>query len=351
MKRFMLIQLCLLLTTLLLWAQSDDQTYFVMSYNVENLFDTQDDSLFNDTEYLPGNLRGWSYKRYQQKLFNISKVIATSCGWNPPILVGLCEIENRHVLNDLTRHAPLKNLDYHIIHYESPDARGVDVALLYRHHLFTPICSRPIAVHFTMTPTQHTRDILYVCGILPAGDTIHIFVNHFPSRLGGELESENRRIDAARVLRHAVDSVQATNQQAKILIMGDFNDYPDNKSILHVLQAEPFYTDTKPQTAHLYNLCYAIHEKGQEGSYKHDGVWGMLDQFIVSGDFLTPGNGTMVDGNSLRIYSPEWLLEPDKIVGYKPFRTYIGYRFNNGFSDHLPIVVQLIVNATTENQK
>lgn len=309
-----------------------------MEYNVENLFDTQHDTLKHDDEYLPGGLRGWSYARYQQKLTHIAQVVAAVGEWNPPALIALCEIENRHCLLDLVRYSHLQQLHYQIIHYESDDARGVDVALLYQQRFFRLISSRPI--RFALPSGKATRDILYAYGSLPCGDTLHVFVNHFPSRLGGELESEPNRLFAAARLREAVDSVQAVDSAALILIMGDFNDYPDNRSMRQVLGAEP--VGDSLAVDRLYNLTYALHQQGEIGSYRHDGQWGMLDQIVVSGALLMGAKCTAVAADGVRVFAPDWLLEDDKPLGRKPFRTYVGMKFNGGYSDHLPVFFDLL---------
>ena len=315
------------------------QTAFrVMEYNVENLFDTRHDTLKHDDEYLPGGLRGWNYERYSQKLAHIAQVVVGVGEWTPPALIALCEIENGHCLNDLTRYSQLRQLNYKIVHYESDDARGVDVALLYQAHRFRPIHSRPI--RFVLPSGKTTRDILYACGALPNGDTLHLFVNHFPSRLGGELESEPNRLFVAAQLRAAVDSVQAVDADALIMIMGDFNDYPDNRSMLEVLGAQPVAGDSLPD-GQLYNLTYALHQSGAIGSYRHDGQWGMLDQIVVSGALLNGSKATQIAADAAQVFAPDWLLEPDKPLGTKPFRTYVGMRFNGGYSDHLPVYVDV----------
>ncbi|MDR1544327.1 MAG: endonuclease [Prevotellaceae bacterium] len=311
-----------------------------MSYNVENLFDTKDDSLYNDREYLFGGLRGWTYDRYKQKLSNIAKVIVAVGQWTPPAIVGLCEIENKNVLYDLTQRTGLQQLNYKFIHYESPDARGVDVAMLYLPEFFTPISSRAINVKFPNSAST-TRDILYACGTAPSEDTLHIFVNHFPSRLGGELESEERRKTVAQILRKNVDSVFLINKNAAVVIMGDFNDYPDNNSIVKILKANPLpenLSEISPQN--LYNLAYKIHVEGKIGTYCHQREWGMLDQIIVSGNLLDNSLNINILPQTTEVFAPEWLLENDKMLGSHPFRTYIGMKYNGGFSDHLPIFVR-----------
>lgn len=314
----------------------------IMTYNVENLFDNKDDSLYNDSEYLYGGSRGWNYERYRQKLYNISKVIVASGEWDPPALIGLCEIENYNVLYELTHKTGLKNLNYRIVHYESPDARGVDVGLLYLPDKFRLLNSRPISVQLPNTMAT-TRDILYASGKLTNGDTLHVFVNHFPSRLGGELESEERRVEAARRLRDACDSLFAINKAAKIVIVGDFNDMPDNNSIRVTLGAKSLLDNATVTNDNLYNLTYKFHKQPNMGSYRHRDQWNMLDQIIVSGALLGSESKTTVSEESVIIFAPDWLLEDDKIVGKRPFRTYIGLKYNNGYSDHLPVLVDLIL--------
>ncbi|MDD3406093.1 MAG: endonuclease [Sphingobacteriia bacterium] len=346
MKRYYWI-LFILLCCCIPKALPQSKPFRVVCYNVENLFDIRDDSLTNDSEYLQGGKRGWTYKKYNTKLSNISKVITAIGGWNPPAIVGLCEIENRHVLEDLTCYAPLKAFHYQIVHYESPDARGVDVGLLYQKNRFCPIFSEAINITFPDNPEKKTRDILYVKGVANNSDTLHIFVNHFPSRLGGALASEPRRIYVASVLRHKVDSLLQYSPTANILIMGDFNDYPTNKSISQTLRAMAIPTDSNIiNDTCLYNLFYHTHVEGVIGSYKHDGEWGMLDQMIVSGNLLH-ANTTSIVPNSAEVFDAEWLLEEDRhYLGKQPSRTYIGMKFNNGYSDHLPIFVDFSIKPS-----
>jgi len=198
-------------------------------------------------------------------------------------LVGLCEIESEKCMWDLTRYSGLKNLKYKFLHHESPDARGVDVALLYQPDMFRPVHDEAVRINFPSSPHTKTRDLLFASGVVPTGDTLHVFVCHFPSRLGGELESEDRRMYVASVLRNKVDSIFANNPKPNIIIMGDFNDYPTNNSMLKTLKAFPPDGDISEQT--LYNLMYPIHKSGK-GSHKYEGEWGALDQIIVSGNLL-----------------------------------------------------------------
>jgi len=179
MKGFITLAITLLLSTFL-FGQKEESGFKVMCYNVENLFDCIDDSLTNDSEYLVGGIRGWNVLKYKRKLQNISKVITAIGEWTPPALVGLCEVESRKCLIDLTLHSPLQSMKYKFIHFESPDARGIDVALLYQHHIFKPLQAKPIRVDFPSSPNSKTRDVLYASGIMPTGDTLHVFICHFP---------------------------------------------------------------------------------------------------------------------------------------------------------------------------
>lgn len=313
---------------------SEMNTFRVMSYNVENLFDLDDDSLTRDEEYLPGGIRGWNYTRYRKKLIHIGRVLVAG-GWNPPAVVGLCEIESRKTLNDLTHNSAVKSLEYRFVHFESPDTRGVDVALLYQKEMFRPVNQKAISIVYPHAPGVHTRDLLYVAGKVPTGDTLHCFVCHFPSRLGGELESEPNRRFVASVLRQQVDSLLAIQRNSKIIIMGDFNDYPDNVSMNEVLGA------VDPETAEgdLINLMFPLHKSGK-GTHKHAGKWGALDQLIISRALLDPTSKFHTKADGATIFSLPFLLEEDsKFFGYQPFRTYAGMKYQGGYSDHLPVYV------------
>ena len=335
MTRHISILITLLIYTLLKAEVSERKNFKLMCYNVENFFDIVDDSLSNDKEFLPNGMRGWTYAKYQQKQANISKVITAIGGWEAPALVGLCEVESRKGLMDLTHYSGLKSLKYKFIHHESPDARGVDVALLYQANQFRPIHDEAIAIHFPGSPDSKTRDLLFVSGIVPTGDTLHVFLCHFPSRLGGELESENKRIYVASVLRTKVDSLFKMNPAPKIVIMGDFNDYPTNKSILKVLSAQA--VTNEPSSQKLYNLMYELHSKGK-GTNKHNGEWGALDQMIVSGALLAESKAFYTAKEDCHIFEADFLLEDDPTyLGKQPLRTYVGMKYQNGFSDHLPI--------------
>ncbi|NOU61337.1 endonuclease [Marinifilum caeruleilacunae] len=310
----------------------------LMFYNLENCFDCFDDSLKLDNEFLPTGERHWTWDKYQRKLNRISKVIMAAGGWEFPDLIGLCEIENRFVLDGIFAHGRLNKIGYKMLHKESPDRRGIDVALLYQPEIFQPLHTHFIPLIYPNEKESTTREILYVKAKLHSSDTLHVFVNHWPSRWGGQLKSEHKRLAAARLLRQKVDSIYQESPKAKLLIMGDFNDYPENESIKSVLNATAVSGKIKKQQ--LYNLADGFVRKGSIGSHKYQGKWGMLDQFIVSGNLLDKSAVLYCKPDGMSVFAPDYLLEKDETYfGVKPFRTFVGYRYHGGFSDHLPVIL------------
>lgn len=310
----------------------------VMFYNVENLFDTEDDPSTNDNEFLPNGTYRWTNKRLQEKLHHLSEVIAQAGGWSAPAVVGLAEVENRKVLDMLLDEKPLARAGYDVVHFDSPDSRGIDVAMLYRREMMKVIRAYPIRIPFEDNPYRHTRDILHVEGLMGA-DTIHFFVNHWPSRSGGEAASDPLRQHVADVLRQAVDSVFRQNINANILIMGDFNDTPENESLKEVLQAKADEHQVAPGM--LLNLACNL-SKREKGSYKYRGDWDFLDQMIVSEALVHGRSGMSVAPDAMRVFAPAALLEEDKTyTGVKPFRMYVGPQYHGGYSDHLPVCLEM----------
>ena len=343
MKRVIILQFVLIFVFQVVAQQIEKQNFKIVSYNVENFFDCVHDSLTNDTEFTPTGMRGWTFSKYKKKQANIAKVITAIGGWDAPELVGLCEVESRKCLIDLTRYSGLKNLHYKFLHHESPDPRGIDVALLYQPNEFKPIHDEAIPIHFPNSPHGRTRDILFASGIIPTGDTLHVFVCHFPSRLEGELESEEKRMFVASVLRRKVDSLFAASPNPKIVIMGDFNDFPTNKSLLKMLQAKPLNDSVSNKS--LYNLVYKLHTEGK-GSNKHAGDWGALDQMIVSGNLLKQTSSICTKQSDVHFFNADFLLEDDKTyLGKQPFRTFVGMKYQEGFSDHLPVYADFWINT------
>jgi len=315
----------------------------LMFYNTENLFDTYDDTLKIDESFLPTGDHYWTPSKYYKKINNISKVITAIGQWQLPEIIGLCEIENRKVLEDLTKRTALKKIKYRIIHKESPDRRGIDVGLLYRPDKFFPIFYEAISVKFPFDANKPTRDILYVKGTNIFKDTLHIFINHWPSRWGGQTETDRKRKFAASVLRAQVDSLFATEKNPNIIIMGDLNDYPTNNSLLKVLKTKTTFDNIESEE--LYNLAWYLQEVKGKGSHKHEGKWGVLDQIIVSGNLLNPKNKIHTSPDNAHVFNAPFLLEPDNnYTGQKPFRTYLGFKFHDGYSDHLPVYIDLFEN-------
>ncbi len=330
-----LILLLFLISTFIYSQPFPEQNTGILFYNVENLFDTYNDSLKNDEEFLPHGSKYWNYNKYQGKIKNISRLIYESGNWNPPMLIGMCEIENDKVLNDLIYKTGLSNLKYDYIHYESPDKRGVDVALLYRKNIFTILESRPIPVKFN-SESRPTRDILYVFGLIEGKLPLHIFVTHFPSRYGGIMESNPKRIIASNTLCDTIIKIQQHDRKANILVMGDFNDTPQDSS-MQLISKKAKLVNLSPKPTSI---------NGSLGTLKHHYEWNIFDQILVSESILDSIN-TVNSDKYMKILDFDFLLEDDKnYTGKKPFRTYIGYRYNNGYSDHLPVWINLYFRKT-----
>lgn len=310
-------------------------------YNVENLFDTEDDPLKNDNEFLPEGTNRWTKYRYEVKLNHIAKVLINLGGWEMPAVVGLCEVENRQVLEDLVRKTGLENFDYEIVHEDAPDARGIDVALLYRPDIFRYIKHDIVRITFPFDRDVLTRDILHVEGTL-AGDTVHVFVNHWPSRRGGQEVSEPRRVYVAQQLRKRVDSLFALNANARILIIGDLNDGPEDKSVAETLQAVGQMEEMK--TPGLIDAMYQLKFKKGLGTHKYRGEWNTLDHIVLSTALLDTSNNLYCLSSDVIIHESPWLMEDDpQNPGQKPWRTYAGPNYLGGYSDHLPVYVDLRV--------
>jgi predicted extracellular nuclease len=321
-------------------AQNESKALKLMFYNTENSFDSFQDSTVKDEEYLPEGSRHWTYKKYQTKLNNLFKVIAAVGQWQPPDIIGLCEIENRRVLNDLIYKTPLSKYPFKIVHQESQDERGVDAALLYRGDRLTLICKRFITIRFPFDTLRKTRDIVYAQFINNDGDSLYVFVNHWPSRSSGELKSRPYRNYVALILRSQVDSIFLNHSKPKIVITGDFNDEPMNESVLDVLNAKCKYDKTSD--TNLYNLSFRLIKKGKAGTHYFRGKWAMLDQLIVSGPLLNATSGYFVTPDSAHIFKDSFILVYDESeMEQKPFRTYAGFKYKGGYSDHLPVYLEI----------
>ena len=311
------------------------QAYTIAFYNLENLFDTIDDSNTFDDDFTPKGKKKWNNKRYKQKIKKLGSVIAqlgTEKSFVSPAIVGVAEVENRSVLNDLVNSDDLKNEHYGFVHYESPDERGIDVALLYKKELFELLSSEifPLYLEDDEGNRDYTRDILLVTGNLN-GELIHVIVNHWPSRRSGEDKGEAKRIKAANLATTIVEKIKVENENPKIIIMGDFNDDPTNNSVKQHLANDSFYNPMK-----------SILAKGK-GTLRHRGKWHLFDQIIFSKNFFKIEDekhsfkyAEVFDNYSLQ----EW---HGKYKG-TPFRTYVGKHYQGGFSDHFPVYVYLKKN-------
>jgi predicted extracellular nuclease len=317
----------------------DAQPLRLMFYNVENFFDTDDDPAKNDNQFTPDGSYHWTRYKYTAKRNAIFKVIAGTGEWEPPAIVGLCEIENRTVLEDLITNTPLVKYPYRIVHKDSPDQRGIDVALLYRSDRVKYISGEFMRIRFPDN-RKRTRDILYARLLTQHKDTLHVFVNHWPSRSGGQRQSDPARIKAATILRNKVDSIFSVNPLANIVITGDLNDNFSDASVGKYLKALPDTAFSKP--ANLFNLT-AFKTGEATGTIKYRGRWSVFDQIIVSGRLLQNSEGIHTRVDLCRIFRADFLLENDApYLGLKPFRTYVGRKYHGGFSDHLPVFVDFI---------
>ncbi len=327
----MALRLCLIwlvLFPLFGFAQEEDASLLIVELNTENLFDTTHDSLKNDYDFLPDGNYHWSRHRYWQKVNRIGQTII-ACGdgpkWRLPDLVALCEVENDSVLMAITKRSLLRKARYEYIMTHSPDERGIDVALLYSPFSFAPVGSQSIRI-IPVAGMKPTRDILYVKGRVITGDTLHVFVVHAPSRSGGEAQSRPYRLHVATALANAIDSVYSSSPEAKVIVTGDFNDYSNSPS-LQLLYGHGLKNVSSEAKGH----------NGAKATYRYHGEWRSLDQMLVSRN---------LKDNVAECWIGDYpfLLEPDeKYGGVKPHRNYYGPRYNNGFSDHLPLIMELIL--------
>jgi len=314
--------------------------YRVMFYNTENLFDAINDPLINDEEFLPGSQKQWTEERYQKKIDHIAKVIRDLGGDTLPVLVGMCEVENRKTVDDLIGKTSLNGLDYKVVHHESPDSRGIDVALLYRSRYFQLLDSHFFAIRFPFDTAVRTREILYARGILGGLDTLHVFVNHWPSRSSGEVQSRPLRVWVAEAVRYRVDSILQISPKAQILITGDFNDEPMDLSVVSGLNALLSYDN--PVNGNLYDLTQRLKDTPPGGTYKYKGNWNLLDHMVVSGSVLDTLRRFYSRPADLHVFQAKYLLEADKTnLGDQPLRTYAGNFYKGGYSDHLPVYLDL----------
>lgn len=318
-----------------LWAQTRTQAFRVMFYNVENLFDPYDDPNTRDDEFLPTGMRRWGFKRYYHHLQQTARVILAAGEWQTPALVGLCEVESDSVLIHLTQRTLLRKQHYAYCLTKGSDARGIQCALLYQPSQFKQVGQASHRIPFTQAG-RRSRDLLHVWGKVITGDTLDVFVCHFPSRSGGQRETEPARLDAARYLRHLCDSLFGVRQTANFLLMGDFNDAPTDRS-LRVIEA------SSQPNQQITNLFAAPQTIPFEGSHKHQGTWAQLDQLLISQQWLLH-----LKKGSPSVFAPAFLLTEDKAHnGMRPKRNYHGMQYEGGYSDHLPVVADFLLPFAT----
>jgi hypothetical protein len=305
-------------------------------YNVENLFDTINSPGINDGKYTPESDFNWDSKKYMHKLDQLSRVIAAMDTLNDfPAIIGLSEVENFAVVKDLASHPSLAKAGYKIVHKDSPDGRGIDVAMLYREKYFRPIENHFIHINLPDSG-RATRDILYSKGLLAGTDTVHLFFNHWVSRWGGQEKTEASRIATAALLKHITDSIMGRNPRSEVIIAGDLNDNPTDTSVYHVLKARKPLIPLRAKS--LYNLSLAKFENGEGSLYYKS--WDMFDQFIVSSALFDTENIIHLMETDQRIIKYDWMLYKPKKGEARPNRTATS-KYYGGFSDHLPVMIYL----------
>lgn len=326
---------CILLIILLLTQFQDSVT--VAFWNLENFFDPFVDSTLVYNDYTEEGSQHWTTKRFYQKRNNIYKAILAFSHNQAMGIIGVCEVENDYVLNAVFRMTPLKRFNYRWVHYEGPDRRGIDPAIVYSMDRFQLLYSEAVPYRNPDNPDMVSRDILYAKFFDYRSDTLHCFVNHWPSKYRGELETVDARNCAASILRHQVDSILRVTPEAKILIMGDFNDTPDAPCISQVLGAKSVDEGEGP----LYNLFTNTRVLGFEGTLKYQESWMVFDQIMVTRSLLE-SRTLHCDPSGARIVHDEMLLKDDLTYhGKKLNRTYVGPKYYGGFSDHLPVLLLL----------
>lgn len=325
------------------------QLDIVAFYNLENLFDTINDPEKNDEDFLPDGANQNNTYVYTDKLGKLSRVlseIGTDISPDGFALVGVAEVENRKVLEDLVAQPKLKDRNLRIVHHSSPDARGIDVAMLYNpkyfklkssHSLFVPLKDEATGKYY------YTRDILWATGEL-SGETVHVFVNHWPSRRGGEAASAPSRAIAAGVCRHVIDSLMQIDPNTKVIVMGDLNDDPNSPSVTQVMGAKTEKSEVKP--GGMYNPWWDFLKKGI-GTLAYDDSWNLFDQIMFSYGFLNQ-NQTGFFLQQAHIYNKQYMVSTNgRFKGY-PMRTYNGSRYAGGYSDHFPTYCVLLKATETK---
>ena len=324
---------------------SQDTDYKIATlafYNLENLFDTVNDTLINDEEFLPDGGSVWTEAKFQDKIGNIAHVISqlgTDTNPNGPAIIGVSEVENRYVLKQLVKHKLIADKNYQIVHYDSPDRRGIDVALLYQKDQFVELSSKPLTLELYEEDGErkYTRDILLVSGELD-GELIHVMVNHWPSRRGGEKKSAPGRNKGAQICRSVVDSLYNVDPASKVFIMGDLNDDPVSESVRSYLRAKRKVKDVHDKD--IFNPMAEMYRRGL-GSNAYNDAWSLFDQIL----FTAPVLDKEQEGYfyyKANIFNKKFLVQKSgRYKGY-PYRTFSGGNYIGGYSDHFPVYVHLL---------
>lgn len=342
MKTYLTLALLVLYICSVSAQKKTYQQHLVAFYNAENLFDTIKDARKFDQEFTPESKKRWNTEKYLQKVDKIAQVLSSIHTQEQPqvlpTIIGLCEIENQQVLQDLVSHPLLKTNNYRVVHFDSPDLRGIDVALLYQKDHFYPtqISKHPLILYKENGKRLYTRDQLLVTGLLQ-NEEIHIIVNHWPSRFGGEKKSMPNRLAAAKLNRKIIDSLFKINPQAKIITMGDFNDGPNDVSISEVLQAYPLEKANQIPEA-LFNPMHAIYTKNGLGTLAYNDVWELFDQIIFSQSFSNKDYRTWQFRYAQIANLPFLVQSSGKYKGY-PLRS---NSEKAGYSDHFPVFAVLV---------
>lgn len=340
-----LIILSILLVNSFLSFSQEDKTYTLRTiafYNIENLFDTENDSLIFDDDRTPEGKDKWTIERYKDKVQNMSQVLSelgNEITQTSADIIGICEIENRSVLEDLVHHENLRDKDYHIVHVDSPDERGIDVALLYKRESFivNTFKSHRLLLSNEEGYRDYTRDQLVVSGYLD-DEKFHFIVNHWPSRSGGEARSKPNRIAAAKLNKRIIDSIQRLNIDAKIISMGDFNDDPVDESMKKILRTSG--KKDSLEVDDLYNPFEKLFKKGV-GSLAYRDRWNLFDQMFFTSNLINDTKDSYSFWKA-GVFNPSYLFDPKgKYKGY-PLRTYAGGSYVGGYSDHFPVYMYLI---------
>ena len=337
-----LLALFFFFASLPLFSQDKYRLALVGFYNFENLFDTKDSPDTDDAEFTPSGLNGWTKERYQEKLRKLSQVISEMGADQSPdglALFGVAEIENRGVLEDFVLQKNVASRNYQIVHFDSPDPRGIDVALLYQAKYFQVTSSQtiPMASYASNGEVRGTRDILYVSGLFD-GEPLHVLVNHWPSRSGGEKATQPLRNAAAMLCKKVIDSLQRIDPAVKVLVMGDLNDDPVSPSVKEVLNAKK-----SPQEAGvgaMFNPLYDYYKKGL-GTLAYRDAWNLFDQILLSAG-MADQNAQGYRFLRAHVFNPPYMCQTSGPFRGYPLRTFAGGEYLNGYSDHFPVFVSLV---------